>query len=172
MVMEGDLTWGGEHTIRYTDDVIGLYTWKLYNFINQCHPKKFNKKEKGKKNPSTLVSGLKTLWLVLLFLKDFLFSHWQDGIWVKGKAHCSHGTGSRAFHSLCDPHWVHCSGLGTLCDWALCPGSSEVRLFPFGLVTLVAGPRHCVQWHLRQISPLHCFSAMLNAACVKKGPSC
>ena len=22
MVMEGDLTWGGEHTIQYTDDVL------------------------------------------------------------------------------------------------------------------------------------------------------
>ena len=22
MVMEGDLTWGGEHTVQYTDDVL------------------------------------------------------------------------------------------------------------------------------------------------------
>ena len=39
--MEGDLNWGGKHTIQYTDDVTELYTWKLYNFINQCHPNKF-----------------------------------------------------------------------------------------------------------------------------------
>ena len=32
-----------EHTIQHTSDVIELYTWNLYNFINQCHPNKFNK---------------------------------------------------------------------------------------------------------------------------------
>ena len=26
MVMDGDLTWGGEHTIPYTDDVLQIYT--------------------------------------------------------------------------------------------------------------------------------------------------
>ena len=30
MVMEGDLTWGGEHTRQYTDDV-------LYNRILETH---------------------------------------------------------------------------------------------------------------------------------------
>ena len=25
MVMEGDLTWGGEHTVQYTDDVLQTY---------------------------------------------------------------------------------------------------------------------------------------------------
>ena len=37
MVMEADLTWHGEQTIQYTDDVF-LYTWNLRNFINHCHP--------------------------------------------------------------------------------------------------------------------------------------
>ena len=44
MVMEGDLIWGGEHTTQYTDDV--LYTWNLYNFINQYHPINSIKKKK------------------------------------------------------------------------------------------------------------------------------
>ena len=30
MVMEGDLTWGGEHTIQHTDDVFQKYTSKTY----------------------------------------------------------------------------------------------------------------------------------------------
>ena len=34
------LTWGSEHTVLCTGD--------LYNFVNQCHPNKFNKKEKIK----------------------------------------------------------------------------------------------------------------------------
>ena len=41
--MEGDLTWGGKHSIQYTDDVLKNYTPETYNFINQCHPNKFNK---------------------------------------------------------------------------------------------------------------------------------
>ena len=28
--------------------IIELYTWNLYNFINQCHPNKFNKNKKNK----------------------------------------------------------------------------------------------------------------------------
>ena len=28
--MEGDLTWGGEHTIQYTDDVLQNYTSETY----------------------------------------------------------------------------------------------------------------------------------------------
>lgn len=42
MVMEGDLSWGGEHTIQGTDDV-ELCTCNLYSFVNLCHPSKFNK---------------------------------------------------------------------------------------------------------------------------------
>ena len=42
MGMDGDLTWGANYTIAK------LYTWYLYNFINQCHPNKFNNKEKKK----------------------------------------------------------------------------------------------------------------------------
>ena len=45
MVMEGDLTWDGEHTI-YRSHIIELYAWNLYNFITQCHSNKLNKKEK------------------------------------------------------------------------------------------------------------------------------
>ena len=43
MVTEEDLTWGGEHTIQYTGDVLELYPCTLYNFINQYQPKKLNK---------------------------------------------------------------------------------------------------------------------------------
>ena len=28
--MEGDLTWNGEHTIQYTDDVLQKYTLETY----------------------------------------------------------------------------------------------------------------------------------------------
>lgn len=46
MVMECNVTFSGKNTMQYTDEwcIIGLYTWNPYNFINQCHPKKFNKK--------------------------------------------------------------------------------------------------------------------------------
>ena len=30
MVMEGDLTWGGEHTTQYTDDVLQNCTPEIY----------------------------------------------------------------------------------------------------------------------------------------------
>ena len=44
MVIEGDLTWGGEHTIQYTDDVLqNCIPETLYNSINQSYPNKFNK---------------------------------------------------------------------------------------------------------------------------------
>ena len=46
MVMEGDLTWRGEHKIQYTDDVLQNVHLKPVYFINQCHPVKFNTKEK------------------------------------------------------------------------------------------------------------------------------
>ena len=34
------------HNTVYRWCIIELYPWNLYNFINQCHPNKFNKKEK------------------------------------------------------------------------------------------------------------------------------
>ena len=34
----GDLTWGGEHTIQYTDDVLQNCTPETYKCSNQCHP--------------------------------------------------------------------------------------------------------------------------------------
>ena len=33
MVMEGDLTWGGEHTIQYTDDVLQNCTPETYTIL-------------------------------------------------------------------------------------------------------------------------------------------
>ena len=30
MVMEGDLTWGGEHTVQYTDDMVQNLTQETY----------------------------------------------------------------------------------------------------------------------------------------------
>ena len=30
MVMEGDLTWGGEHTIQYTNDVLQNFMPEIY----------------------------------------------------------------------------------------------------------------------------------------------
>ena len=31
--MEGDLTWGGEHTVQYTDDVLQNYTRETYKIL-------------------------------------------------------------------------------------------------------------------------------------------
>ena len=46
--MEGDFTWGGEHTIKYTNDVLQNCTPETYIInTNQCHHNKFNKKEKN-----------------------------------------------------------------------------------------------------------------------------
>ena len=45
MVMEGDLTWGGEHTILCTDDVLWNRASETCNFVNQCHLNKFNLKK-------------------------------------------------------------------------------------------------------------------------------
>lgn len=53
MVMDGDWSWDGEHTIQCTvvlseHSLVNfeeLCTSKLYNFVSQCHPHKFNKKE-------------------------------------------------------------------------------------------------------------------------------
>ena len=45
--MEGDLTWGGEYTVQYRDDILQNCTPEtLYNIINQCHPNKFNRIKK------------------------------------------------------------------------------------------------------------------------------
>ena len=33
MLMEGDLTWGGEHTIQYTDDVSQNCTLEIYTVL-------------------------------------------------------------------------------------------------------------------------------------------
>ena len=41
MVMEGDLTWGGEHTIQCADDVLWNCTPEI-SIILLCHPNKFN----------------------------------------------------------------------------------------------------------------------------------
>ena len=30
MVMERNITWGGKHTIQYTDDVLQIYTSEAY----------------------------------------------------------------------------------------------------------------------------------------------
>ena len=48
--MKGDLTWGGEETIQYTNDVLWNCTLETY-IINQCHPNKFNTEKKSKENP-------------------------------------------------------------------------------------------------------------------------
>lgn len=40
IVIKEDLTLVGMHTMQYSDDT-GLYTWSLYNYINQCHPNFF-----------------------------------------------------------------------------------------------------------------------------------
>ena len=45
MMIKDNLTLGRGHAMQYTDDV-SLYTWNLYNLINQCHPNKFNSKRK------------------------------------------------------------------------------------------------------------------------------
>ena len=42
MMIEGELAWAGEYTIQCTDDVLQNCTLETYNFINQCHPNKFN----------------------------------------------------------------------------------------------------------------------------------
>ena len=71
MVMEGDLTWGGEHTVQYADDVLQNCTSdNLYNFISQCHFNKYNKKKfwakkapkinmSRKRNGEIIVSSIK-----------------------------------------------------------------------------------------------------------------
>ena len=43
--MERDLGWRTHNTV-YRWWVVELCTWNLCHFVNQCHPDKFNKKEK------------------------------------------------------------------------------------------------------------------------------
>ena len=43
MLLGGDLTWGGKHTIQYSDDVLYKCVPETLNFINQCYPNKLNK---------------------------------------------------------------------------------------------------------------------------------
>ena len=48
MVIKRDLTWGGEHTIQYTDNVLQNCTPETYTILlTSITPKKFNKKEKS-----------------------------------------------------------------------------------------------------------------------------
>ena len=46
MVMEGDLTWGGEHTIQYTVDVFQNCTPETYIIYYLRIPPKVNKNTK------------------------------------------------------------------------------------------------------------------------------
>ena len=54
-----DLGWWTHNTV-YRSCVVGLCTWNLYNFANQCHPTKFNKEEKITK--TNLFTLLIFLW--------------------------------------------------------------------------------------------------------------
>ena len=49
MVMERDMTWGGEHTIQGKGDVLwNCAPETCIIFFSQCHPNKFNEKENKK----------------------------------------------------------------------------------------------------------------------------
>ena len=49
MVIEGDLTWGGEHTIQYTDDVLENCTPETYIILlTNVTPINSIKKKKNK----------------------------------------------------------------------------------------------------------------------------
>ena len=51
MAMDGDLTWGGEHTMQSTDDVLQNCAPESYIFLlTSVTPNKFNEKKKRKKN--------------------------------------------------------------------------------------------------------------------------
>ena len=48
MVMEGDLTWGGEHTVQYTDDVLQSCTPETYaSLLTNVTPKIQLKRKKS-----------------------------------------------------------------------------------------------------------------------------
>ena len=45
MMMEGDLAWGGKHTVQYTDDVLGNCIPETYEILlTIVTPNKFNLK--------------------------------------------------------------------------------------------------------------------------------
>ena len=55
MVMEGDLTWGGEHTVQYTDDILQNCTLETYiilltSIVPVIQIQKYIKYFKNKKN--------------------------------------------------------------------------------------------------------------------------
>ena len=54
----GRLTWGGERNLLYRWCVIELYSWNLYNFINQYHPNKFNNKKEIKRSRHKMDKGI------------------------------------------------------------------------------------------------------------------
>ena len=60
MVMEGDLTWDGEHTIQFTDDVLQTRTPEPYVILlTKVTPTNSIKKEIEKKiSHENLISGL------------------------------------------------------------------------------------------------------------------
>ena len=105
MVMEGDLTWGGEHTVRHTDEIAELYTWNLYiyNFINHCHPNKINK----------FISHA-----IFYFLKNMTTRNWKLQVWLTFVAQTSIGR--------C---WFKEFARGT---WIVHPPRTEVPLFKMG----------------------------------------
>ena len=45
-MMEGDLTWGGEHTIQNTDDVVQNFTPESYIIVLKMSPPKIQSKVK------------------------------------------------------------------------------------------------------------------------------
>ena len=49
MVMEGDLTWGVEHTVQYTDDTLQNYTPETYTILLTNATPIHSIKKKGKK---------------------------------------------------------------------------------------------------------------------------
>ena len=54
--MEGDLGWWMHNTI-YRGCSAELYTWNLYNFINQCYPNKFNSKKEFQATQESQISS-------------------------------------------------------------------------------------------------------------------
>ena len=53
MVMEGDLTWGGEHTVQCTDDVVWIVCLKPVHCFNECHPINLIKRKTKQTNKKT-----------------------------------------------------------------------------------------------------------------------
>ena len=61
--MEGDLAWGGEHTIQHTDDVLQNYTPATYKIllVNVIPTNSIKKKK-------TTFMFIKVLWISRVFL--------------------------------------------------------------------------------------------------------